>query len=66
MSLLAVARDTAILGIFTSSRVSEYAQSQRLEGTAFHTVTFNATSGVDDRNPVTIIISYLSFIPLLD
>ena len=51
MSLSAVVQDTAILGTFTGSRVSEYAQTQRPNGIVFHNVQTNATSRSDGENP---------------
>ena len=61
MSLSAVVWDTAILGVFTGSRVSEYAQSQRPKGVVFHTVPVNAASDTDGGKPIVFMLSDFKF-----
>ena len=61
LSLSAVVRDAAILGTFTGSRVSEYAQAQLPRGVSFHTVPMNAASGSDGGKPIAFTISDFTF-----
>ena len=50
--LAATIRDAAILGVFTGSRVSEYAQGQLPAGQRFQCVPINAASGAQGNHPI--------------
>ena len=63
MSLSAVVRDAAILGTFTGSRISKYAQAQIPKGMSFNTVPMNAASGSDGGKPIAFMLSDFKFIP---
>ena len=61
--LLATAaiRDAVIIGTFTGSRVSEYAQGQLRAGSKFQTVPINAASGEQGGNPIAFMFSDFRF-----
>ena len=59
--LPAVTRDAAILGTFTGSRVSEYAQGQLSPGQIFHRVPRNAASGTDVSIPIAFVLADFAF-----
>jgi hypothetical protein len=61
LGLSAAIRDASIIGSFTGSRVSEYAQSQLKRGQHFTTVPVNAASGAEGGKPIAFIPEDFSF-----
>ena len=61
LSLPAAVRDACILGSFTGSRVSEYAQSQLGRGVPFNLVPANAASGPEGGKPIAFIDADFTF-----
>ncbi len=57
----AAIRDAVIIGTFTGSRVSEYAQGQLRAGSKFQSVPFNAASGKQGGNPIAFMFSDFHF-----
>ena len=61
LTLPAAVRDACILGSFTGSRVSEYAQTQLRKGTRFNTVPLNTASGREGGKPIAFVIGDFTF-----
>ena len=59
--LPAAIRDAVIIGTFTGSRVSEYAQSQLRAGMQFQSVPVNSASGSQGGNPIAFMLSDFLF-----
>jgi len=60
-SLATVVRDAFILGTFTGSWVSKYAEGQIVKGSPLSTIPFNVASGINEDHPIVLMLHSFSF-----